>query len=94
MPTSPSLHSDPSPSRDVFTRRKITIYEDPRDEFVDPKVDRFHDNGNYMTRSEITRRFDYGLSDRTPFRTRYRGLWVEVVRETFRFYFEDLHSYS
>jgi hypothetical protein len=70
-----------SPNRDFQTRRKITIYEDPREDFVDPKVDRFHDNGNYMTRSEITRRFDYGPSterydrnQRIPLRMRYRGL--------------------
>lgn len=68
------LDASSSPSRDFHTRRKITIYEDPRDEFVDPKVDRFHDNGNYMTRSEITRRFDYGPSDRTPFKSRFRGI--------------------
>jgi hypothetical protein len=67
-----------SPNRDFQTRRKITIFEDPRDEFVDPKVDRFHDNGNYMARSEVTRRFDYGpmneRDDRSQMRLRYRGL--------------------
>lgn len=64
-----------SPNRDFQTRRKITIFEDPRDEYVDPKVDRFRDNGNYMARSEITRRFDYGpANDRSSMRMRYRGL--------------------
>ncbi|CRK90540.1 CLUMA_CG004244, isoform A [Clunio marinus] len=65
------------PNRDFQTRRRITIFEDPRDELIDPKVDRLHDNGNFMTRSEVTRRFDYGPSldrDRTPMRLRYRGL--------------------
>ena len=47
---------------------------DPRDEFVDPKLDRFRDNGNFMARSEITRRYDYGpAGERTPFKLRYRG---------------------
>lgn len=64
-----------APNRDFQTRRKITIFEDPRDDFIDPKVDRIHDNGNYMTRSEVTRRFDYGpANDRSQMRLRYRGL--------------------
>lgn len=70
-------HRDPiaASNRDFQTRRKITIFEDPRDDFIDPKVDRFHDNGNYMTRSEVTRRFDYGpANDRSQMRMRYRGL--------------------
>lgn len=66
------------PNRDFQTRRQITIFEDPRDDYIDPKVDRFRDNGNYMARSEITRRFDYGpandRSDRNSLRLRYRGL--------------------
>lgn len=67
----------PSPSQDFHTRRKITIFEDPRDDFNDPRSDRTRDNGHIMSRSEITRRFDYGPRndrDRTPLRLRYRGL--------------------
>jgi hypothetical protein len=71
----PFPDTNPSSNRDSYSRRKITIYEDPRDEFVDPKIDRFRDNGNYMARSEITRRYDYGPAiERTPLRLRYRGL--------------------
>lgn len=53
--------------------RRITIYEDPRDDFVSRRVspvDRMRDN--YVARSEITRRFDYRPYTSTM-NLRYRG---------------------
>lgn len=65
------------PGREMTTKRRITIFEDPRDEFNGPPFSNnngFYDGGNYMTRSEVSRRFDYGPnSERTPLRIRYRG---------------------
>jgi hypothetical protein len=67
-------------SRDNFrpqaretTRQRITIYEDPRDDYNNPN--NYFQNNNFMTRSETSRRFDYGPpNNRSPLRLRYRGM--------------------
>lgn len=55
------------------TRRRITIYEDPRDDFNNNPQNGYFQDDNFMARSEISRRMDYGPEVRTPLRLRYRG---------------------
>lgn len=60
------------------TRQRITIYEDPRDDYMNPSSlsnpNGYFQNNNFM-RSETSRRLDYGPpNNRSPLRLRYRGM--------------------
>ena len=69
----PNDFDDQNNNNNFYNRnRRITIFDDPRDDFVSRRgpVDRLHDN--YVARSEITRRFDYRPYTSTM-NLRYRG---------------------